>query len=88
MKIIVRKSDGVVLYAVNAVLQIRDDVIVCDNVIIGDHSALTADVVEADVPSGFVGGKFQYLDGAWSENPTYVFPIENTSLPLEPAAQI
>jgi hypothetical protein len=86
MKIIVRKSDGVALYAVNAVLQIRDDAIVCDNVIIGDHGALTVDVVEADVPSGFVGGKFQYIDGAWSENPNYVSTVAPEPLPVAPSA--
>lgn len=71
MKIIVRKSDSVALYAVNNVLEIRDDVIVCDNVIIGDHGALTADVVEADAPANFVGGKYLLIDNAWSENPDF-----------------
>lgn len=88
MKIIVRKADSVALYAVNAVLEIRDDVIVCDSVIIGDHGTLTAAVVEADTPPGFVGGKFRYINGMWSENPAYVFSTESPSLPLAPAEKI
>lgn len=86
MKIIVRKSDGVVLYAVNAVLQIRDDAIVCDNVIIGDHGALTADVVEADAPADFLGGRYKLVNGEWQTNPEYVAPTPPEPLPVAPSA--
>lgn len=86
MKIIVRKSDSVALYAVNNVLQIRDDVIVCDNVIIGDHGALTADVVEADAPADFLGCKYKLVNGEWQDNPDYVPPPPREEPVTYPAA--
>ena len=85
MKIIVRKSDGVAIYAVNAVLQVMGDCIVCDSIIIGDLGGASADVFDADVPGGFVGGKFRYVDGVWSESPDYVAAAVPEPPPVAPA---
>lgn len=85
MKIIVRKSDGVVVYAVNAVLELMDESIVCDSIIIGDLGGADADVFDADVPGGFVGGKFRYVDGVWSENADYATAAVPEPLPVAPA---
>jgi hypothetical protein len=72
MKIIIRKSDGVALYAINSVLQASDGAIVCDNIIIGDLQLSDIQIADGDPPEDFRGGAFKYKDGAWSPNPNYV----------------
>lgn len=80
MKIIVRTSDNVVVYALNdQILQITETMTVCNNIIIGDMGISNSSIYDVELPENFKVGAFLYVNGSFLANPNYVEPV---SLPI------
>lgn len=86
MKIIVRTSDNVVVYALNdQILQITETMTVCNNIIIGDMGTSNSSIYDVELPENFKPSAFLYVNGSFLINSNYVEPLPPPSFDIAPA---